>query len=266
MKISRLLLWTAPVLALVNACASAGQAVNGDTFLARKRLTRELIARQDWREAFFYADQLHRERPKDAEVLVLRGIVYREQGFTQEAETDLKEALVRDSKQAEGHAALGMLYDATDRGVEAEKLHRRANELSPDNPAYLNNLGFSLFLRSKHSDAIKVYQQASRLDPTNRRIRTNLGFAYAASGDWPRAAYEFDKGGMTPAQARNNLGFAYERKGDLATAYGLYIEAVHLDPNCTQARANLVAVAAKLGRELPADLPAGPDGKERNTP
>lgn len=266
MRISRFLLSILPALVLASACASTAPNVSGDTFIARKRLTRELIARQDWREAFFYADQLHRERPKDAEVLVLRGIIFREQGLTHEAETDLKEALGRDEKLAEGYAALGLLYDRTERGAEAEKLHRRANELSPDNAAYLNNLGFSLFLRGKHSDAIKIYQQASRLDPTNRRIRTNLGFAYAASGDWPRAAYEFDKGGFTPAQARNNLGFAYERKGDLGTAYGLYIEAIHLDPNCTQARANLVAVAAKLGRELPADLPAGTDGKERNTP
>ena len=64
------------VLAVASGCATTSSSGKPDTFQARKQLARELIARQDWREAFFYADQLHRERPKDAEVLVLRGTVY----------------------------------------------------------------------------------------------------------------------------------------------------------------------------------------------
>ena len=252
---------------LASACASSAANRKPDTFQARKGLTRQLIARQSFREAFFYADQMHRERPQDAEVLVLRGIVYREQGMKVEAEADLREALQRDPKLAEAHAALGVLLDATGRGAEAVKHHEKANALAPDNPAYLNNLGFSLFLRGKYKEAVNSYRQAARLDPTNRRIRTNLGFAYAAADDWPHAAHEFDKGSATKAQAKNNLGFAYERRGDLGTAYGLYVEALRLDPNCAQARANLVAIAEKLGKPLPEDLPAAnAGGQERKQP
>ena len=250
-----------------SACASSEANRRPDTFRARKQLTRELIARQDWRAAFYYADQLHREQPKDAEVLVLRGIVYREQGMKQEAEADLREAIQRDGKLAEAHSALGVLLDSTGHGQEAGVQHEKATALAPDNPAYLNNEGFSLFLRGKYEDAIKVYHRAARLDPTNRRIRTNLGFAYAATGDWPRAAHEFDRGGATKAQSKNNLGFAYERKGDLGMAYDLYLEAIRLDPRCSQARANLGAVAAKLGRTLPDDVPAAPvESAERKQP
>jgi Flp pilus assembly protein TadD len=254
-------------LALVHcaACASSGQNQKPDTYEARKRLARELIVRHDWPEAFFYVSQLYRERPGDVEALVLRGIIYREQGMPKEAETDLREALQKRGDLAEAHASLGLLLDETGRGAEGEQHHRRANTLSPENPAYLNNEGFSLFLRGKHREAIKLYQQAARLDPTNRRVRTNLGFAYAASGDWPRAAQEFDKGSATPARAKNNLGFAYERRGDLATAYGLYLEAVRLDPRCAPARANLSAVAEKLGKALPEDLPASVSGSEERT-
>jgi Flp pilus assembly protein TadD len=247
---------------MASACAASTANQKPDTYSARKRLTRELIARQSWPEAFFYADQLHREQPADAEVLVLRGTIYREQGMAGEAEADLREALQRAPQLAEAHAALGVLLDATGRGAEADGQHQKANALAPDNPAYLNNYGFSLFLRGKHEEAIKVYHQAARLDPTNRRIRTNLGFAYAAAGDWPRAAHEFDKGSATPAQAKNNLGFAYERRGDLGTAWGLYLEAVRLDPRCGEARANLTAVAAKLARPLPEDLPPAEGGEE----
>jgi Flp pilus assembly protein TadD len=250
-------------LAAVVACSGTQGSLRSDTFLARKRLALELIDKHDWTHAFFYADQLHREAPDDAEVLVLRGTIYRERGLPGEAEADLKEAIdLKDLPEA--HAALGIMYDMTQRGELAEPHHRRAVMLSKDNPAYLNNLGFSLFLRQKNKEAIEAYQRAVRMSPVTPRIRTNLGFAYAAMGDFPRAAKEFDMG-AAPADARNNLGLAYERKNDLTNAYAMYIEALRLDPRCNPARANLVYVARKLGKEIPEDVSVVPgEPAERN--
>jgi Flp pilus assembly protein TadD len=250
------------VLAL-GGCATLFGPKRSDTFEARKRLTRELVARQDWSAAFFYASQLHQEAPEDAEVLVLRGIIYRERGLPTEAEADLKDALKREDRLPEANAALGLMYDMTNRGDQAEPYHRRAVAQAADNPNYLNNLGFSLFLRHKNREAIEAYQQAVRLNPTSGRIRTNLGFAYAALGDLPRASREFDMG-APPAESRNNLGFAYEQRGDLTNAYSLYVEAVRLDPANGHARANLVYVAQKLGKEIPGDLPKAP-GEARSS-
>src|SRR5207244_4095567 len=108
----------------------------------------------------------------------------------------------------------------------------------PENATYLNNLGFSLYLRGKSREAVEIYIRAARLAPTTRRVRTNLGFAYAAIGDMPRAAREFQLGG-TPAEAKNNLGYAYEQHGDLPRAYDLYSEAVRLEPRAQRPRKNL---------------------------
>jgi len=228
-----------------------------DTYQARKQLARELVARQDWAGAFFYTDELHRQRPEDAEVLVLRGIVYRERGLPAEAEADLKAAVAQDERSAQAHAALGILYDMTQRGDEAEGHHRKATTLAPTDPRSLNNLGFSLFLRGKHGDAVEAYRRAVRLAPPSRRIRTNLGFALAAHGDLPRAAREFEMGG-TPAEAKNNLGFAYEQRGDLKNAFDLYVAAVRLDPRYAKARVNLTHVASKLGKPIPEGIPEPP--------
>ena len=93
--------------------ACAGPQIAGDTFEARKKLARELERRGDWTPAFSYADQLHRERPRDPEALVLRGIVYRERGMWTESEKDLLEAIKLDGSSPEAHAALGILYDET---------------------------------------------------------------------------------------------------------------------------------------------------------
>jgi Flp pilus assembly protein TadD len=133
---------------------------------------------------------------------------------------------------------------------EAEARHREAVRLAPQNAAYLNNLGFSLFLRHRFKQAIVEFEKAARLAPLSRRVRTNLGFAFAASGDLPRAAHEFRMGG-TESEAKNNLGFAYERRGDMKNAYDLYLEAVRLDPAAEKPRSNLVHAAAVLGRPVP---------------
>jgi Flp pilus assembly protein TadD len=238
---------------LLGACASQSAVQKPDTYQVRKNLARELIARGDWGTAFAYADDLHRQRGDDPEVLVMRGTIYRERGMPGEAEADLRDAVRLDARSAEAHAALGILYDITRRPLDAEPQHREAVKLAPRNAAYLNNLGFSLFLRSKVKDAIDCYREAARLDPMSRRVRTNLGFAYAATGDLRDAAHEFEMGG-TPAEAKNNLGFAYERRGDLKSAYDLYLEAARLDPKSTHAHSNLVHAAAVLGRDLPTDV------------
>lgn len=238
-------------------CATQEGRLKTDTFAARKKLTSELIMRQEWETAFAYADQLHREQPRDAEVLVLRGKIYREKGLPAEAEADLLAAIGLDGKLAEAHGALGILYDVGLRPADAEKHHKQAVRLDPRNAGYLNNLGFSLYLRGKNQEAIKVYSEAARLMPTNRRLRTNLGFAFAATGDFRRAAREFEMGGP-PAEAKNNLGFAYERKGDLKNAYELYAEAARLDPASAKVRSNLVNAAQALGRPLPEDLAKEP--------
>ncbi|HET6151260.1 MAG TPA: tetratricopeptide repeat protein [Polyangia bacterium] len=256
MKLTNLLmaaLLGAATLAGTGGCATTQPELRQDTFDTRKKLAGELIARHDLTSAFAYADGLQRERPRDAEVWVLRGTIYRDKGMLAEAEADLREAVRLDGELAVAHAGLGVVLDLTHRSDLAENEHRRAVKLSPQNAHYLNNLAFSLFLRGKTADAIVFLARAARLDPTNHRIHTNLGFAYAASGDLRGAAHEFQMGG-TPAEAKNNLGLTYERRGDLARAYDLYAEAARLDPASTRARANLAHAATALGRELPAAL------------
>jgi len=241
---------------VLGACATSGHgsAAETPTDVARMSMARELVQRADWAGAFPLLCQLHQQRPDDPEVLALRGIVYRERSLYAEAETDLRAALKLAPDLAEAHAALGILFDVQMRpGAEAE--HREAVRLQPNNPAFLNNLAFSLFLREHYKEAITMYEKAARLAPLSHRVRTNMGFAYAAIGDLPSAAREFRMGG-SEVDAANNLGFAYERRGDMANAYTLYLQAVRTDPTAARARSNLMHAALVLGRPLPDDLPA----------
>ncbi len=256
MSARRALRWLILIVALEAAaalagCASSQQVAHPSTpaDLARMKMARQMAEQGDWARAFPVLDELHRRWPEDAEVLTLRGIVYRERGLFHDAEEDLKAALNSAPDDAETHAALGILYDVQMR-PDAEAEHKAAVKLSPQNAAYLNNLGFSLYLRQHYKESIKQYEKAARLAPLSHRVRTNMGFAYAAIGDLPSAAREFQMGG-SDAEAKNNLGFAYERRGDLANAYQLYLEAVRINPAATHARSNLVHAATVLGRPVP---------------
>lgn len=266
----RALRWLILIVAIEAAAALAGCATDQTPAhpttaadLARMKMARQLTDQGDWGRAFPLLDELHRQWPHDAEVLTLRGIVYRERGLFHDAEDDLKEALKMAPNDAEAHAALGILYDVQMR-PDAEAEHKTAVKLAPQNPAYLNNLGFSLFLRQHYKEAIKEYEKAARLAPLSRRVRTNMGFAYAAIGDLPSAAREFQMGG-TEAEAKNNLGFAYERRGDMANAYDLYLQAVRIDPAGKKARSNLVHAAQVLGRPVPPEA-APPTSTQKDAP
>jgi Flp pilus assembly protein TadD len=244
-------LWAVALgLLVVAGCAHRETSAGQSTFEARRQLARELVARGDWQPAFAYVTDLHRERASDPDVLTLRATIYRERGLLNEAEADLREATRLAPDLASAHAGLGIVCEMQRRPADAEEHHRLAVKIEPRNAVYLNNLGFSLFLHGNIKEAISYYEQAARLGPTVHRTRTNLGFAYAARGDLPRAAREFEMGG-TPVEAKINLGFAYERRGDLSNAYSLYDEAAHLDPKSQRARLNLVHAAEVLGRPMP---------------
>jgi Flp pilus assembly protein TadD len=249
-------LWLCGALAACATSGSGGRPSSTPSDIARLSLARQLTERGDWGRAFELLDDIHRQHPDDPQVLTLRGIVYRERGLFADAEADLRAALRATPSSAEAHAALGILFDVQMR-PDAEREHREAVRLSPNSPAYLNNLGFSLFLRQHFKDAITEYEKAAQLAPLSRRVRTNMGFAYAALGDLPRASREFRMGG-TEAEAKNNLGFAYERRGDMANAFDLYLESVRIDPSANRARSNLVHAAAVLGRPVPPEATAPP--------
>lgn len=237
-------------LLLTAACASTEVQRNR---ALRRDLLGELVARHDWNAAFPVARQLLEEDPDDAKALAYRGSIYREQFLFDQAEVDLKRALKLDDKLAYGHSALAVLYDLQQRAAEAEPHHRRAVELEPNNPTYLNNLGFALYVHGKPRQAIPIFKQALQIDPTDRRVQNNLAFALAEVDDFPRAWQHFQLGGSA-AEAKNNLGFAYERKGSFGLAFEQYSEAVRLDPALGRARRNLEHVAQRLGRALPEDL------------
>jgi len=251
MRRAPLLLLAALLLSPLAGCASV-QRPSGEHRVLRLGMARQLVAKGEWRGAFELLNALHREDPEDAEVLTLRGVVYRETGLLTEAREELEQALLLSPDSARTHSALGILLDLAGDSERAVGHHRRAVELDGASAPYLNNLAFSDFARGRVAEAIAGFERALRLDPTNARIHNNLGFALARAGDFGRAAGQFARA-EAPAQARLNLGLAHELRGNLALALEQYESAARL--GAPGARAAIERVAA-----LGARPPSGKEG------
>lgn len=224
---------------------------------ARLAVARAMVEHRAWNDALRALERYHASARPTAESLTLRGLALRERGVPEEARADLERAVKLDGRHAPAHAALAVLHDMDGRYADGERHHRRALELAPRDASYWNDYGFALFARGRNDQALAALRKAVELEPTQRRARTNLGFAYARSGDFTRAAKQFELA-EPPAQASNNLGVAYEAAGLLGPAYEAYLAAVRLDPGLARARENLVDVARALGRPLPPDVATAP--------
>jgi Flp pilus assembly protein TadD len=242
------------MLATLAGCATTHRKIDA-VYELRLAMAAQLATQQDWAGAYLAADALCRAAP-DGRARLLRARALRHTGATDEAEPALRDLLRDEPRNAAAHAELAILLERARRNEEALAQHAQALRLERS-PRYLNNMGFALHLRGRSREAIALLEEALRLDPADARPRNNLGFALAASGDFPRAAHQFELAG-TKAQARNNLGFAYERAGNLAQAYEQYLEAVQLDGSSAIARGNLEHVAQEMGRALP-EPGAAPD-------
>lgn len=238
-----------PVLLL--ACAGTNR--QRDLSRAELAMTRELVARHQWQAVLASVQSLHARGLRSPETLTLRAVAYREQSMMDDAEADLREAVKLDGGYAPAHAGLAVVLDLKHAGAEAEEHHRKAVELAPGNASYLNDWGFSLYVRGKYHEAVAALRKAAEIAPAEPRIRNNLGFAYARTGDFTRAEQQFALAGSS-AEAHVNLGFAYETVGNWRQAFDAYSEAVRLDPTSERARENLAWAAKKLDRPIPPEL------------
>jgi Flp pilus assembly protein TadD len=248
---------------LVGGCAGASR--RGDDVVRGVRLgiVEGMADRGEWALALKAADALTREEPDGTRARLLRARALRHQGMMAEAEADLRRVLRLEPGNAAAHAELGVVCELGGRPEEALSHHREALRLAPGDPRYLNNVGFALMLRGRGREAVPLLEEALRIEPGSARLRNNLGFAYAASGELARAARQFELGG-TPADAKNNLALAYELNGNLVQAYELYLEAWRLEP-APRIRDNLLHVARKLGRSVPAEVAAPEDAGKGGT-
>jgi putative PEP-CTERM system TPR-repeat lipoprotein len=98
---------------------------------------------------------------------------------------------------------------ATQKKPGAAKLAERANELSPNQPLFLDTLAFALAAEGNVTRAVEIQQKAMALSPSAHGLRLQLARLYLEAGDKDAARRELD----TLAA----LGDAFARQGEVAS-------------------------------------------------
>jgi len=142
----------------------------------------------------------------------------------------------------------GILEDEHGQLAEAEKSHRAALALAPQQSALHNNLGYNLLSQKKTDAAIAEFRRAVELDPKSAIAHNNLGNALSRSASGSQEALaEWTLTG-NPAVAHNNLAAALIEQGRYPEARAELNLALALQPNLSSALDNLRLLSEKDGK------------------
>lgn len=148
----------------------------------------------------------------------------------------------------------GMALERSDQWPKAEADLKRALELSPDQPAILNYLGYSWVDKGQNLDqGMDMIKRAVQLEPDDGYIVDSLGWAYFRLGQYDQAVDELERAvELRPQDSvlNDHLGDAYWRIGRRVEAQFQWAHAKQLGPEPDE----LPKIDAKLKDGLP-DIP-----------
>lgn len=172
-----------------------------------------------------------------------------------------------------GQAFFWSNYDTRPPQERAYEAALKRVQENPDNGEAHVSLGWALYQKGQHNEALAEYKRALDIDPRNYKAQYNLGLAYAKVDKWERAADQFQEairlapnnyqphydlglaydhlGKLDDAQKELDLAYklnpgsvdiifaigqVYEKRGDNQNAIFQYQSALSLDPNYARAR------------------------------
>lgn len=139
-------------------------------------------------EALPYYRKLFSKRKGDAPFLFGYASALERSGEYEKAVNVFRRLLKIDPRHASALNYLGYMF--AERGVnlaEAETLVARALAIEPDNPFYIDSMGWVYFMSGRLEKAVTELERAVALMPDDPTLRDHLGDAYRAQGQQQKA-------------------------------------------------------------------------------
>jgi tetratricopeptide (TPR) repeat protein len=170
------------------------------------------------------------------------GLVKLEQGRTEEAIADYREALEINPAYAEGYFNLGFALFRQGHTEKAVSEYRAALEINPDYAEAHSNLGLALFQEGRTEDAMAEDRETVRINPDLPEPHFNLGFALFQQGRTEEAIPEYREALRTApglADAHHHLGIALFQDGQAGEGIAQIQKALELQPADASAQNDL---------------------------
>ena len=171
-------------------------------------------------EAFSILEPIAKAYPRDTATQFALADLYADAGRDIDAERTIRELLQIQPTNAEALNYLGYLLADNGRQLEeAVRLVQRALEADPDNPSYLDSLGWAFFRRGELDQAEKYLSPAAERLPRNSVVQDHFGDLLAGRGRWQDAiaawmrALEGDDSGIDRAALEKKINDARGRVG-----------------------------------------------------
>ena len=133
--------------------------------------------------AFLVLEPTARAFPRDANTQFALADLYNDSGRDRDAERTIRQFLTVEPENADAMNYLGYLLADKGRALdEAIKLVQRALDVDPNNPSYLDSLGWAYFRRGDFEQAEKYLTPAAERLDRNGVIQDHLGDVLAARG------------------------------------------------------------------------------------
>jgi Flp pilus assembly protein TadD len=170
-----------------------------------------------------------------------------ERGFIGEAIAQLSVAAVTGPDLLTANNMLGLAYDRMGWHDQAQQAYERALIAAPNDGPTLNNLGYSLYLSDRYTDALKRLKAAAKLDPANRQIVNNLALVYGRLKKYDDAYKQFARAGGE-FYARTQVGALLEADGRDRDALHHYEAARRLMPADAEVLRHLINLYLRTGQ------------------
>jgi tetratricopeptide (TPR) repeat protein len=215
---------------------------NPEAWIAHNNLGTILARKRCHDEATTHLQRAIELRPGYAEAWCNQANLLRETGRIDEALTSYHQALrLRPDDYPDAHNNLGLTLLLNGRPTDASFHFSKAIEIQPQHVLAHNNLGNYFLQSGRPTDAIASYQHALDIDPAYADAHNNIGMALLQQGMPAEAMVSIEKAiALRPgyAEALNNLGHALMQLHQPREALKHFSAAVQARPGYAQAHHN----------------------------
>jgi tetratricopeptide (TPR) repeat protein len=181
-------LFAARDFAEASEAAAGGQLDHPDDSRFPRLRARALFETGASARAIDVLEPVARANPTDNSVQFALADLYNDAGRFPDAEKVVRQVVAREPTNADALNYLGyLLADKGQQLDEAIVLVRRALDIEPDNPSYLDSLGWAYYRRGDANEAQKYLAPAADKLPRNSVVQDHMGDVFARLGRWQDA-------------------------------------------------------------------------------